>query len=206
LRRIRTARKRIKGWACDLVPKSLIVDCYFAPEQEEIRQLEGELESALAAIDELEEENGGEEDVFASFDKINKPIVTVRLRELRAVYTADSEESRQEAEVLEAWLELNDCAGELKKKIQTADKELDQKAYEQYPKLGIVEIKSLVVDDKWLKVLEANLSTEINSTSQSLTQRIMVLTERYEKTLSEINKSVSDLDEKVRRHLERIKL
>jgi type I restriction enzyme M protein len=39
-------KEKDKGWACDLVPKALIVARYFAKEQEAITQLEAELESA----------------------------------------------------------------------------------------------------------------------------------------------------------------
>ena len=53
-----------KGWACDLVPKPLIVARYFAAEQEAINKLEAELESVAARMTEMEEEHGGEEGAF----------------------------------------------------------------------------------------------------------------------------------------------
>jgi type I restriction enzyme M protein len=76
-------KERDKGWACDLVPKALIVARYFAKEQEPITQLEAELESVTAQMSELEEEHGGEEGVFSALEKVNKANVTARLKEIR---------------------------------------------------------------------------------------------------------------------------
>ncbi len=41
-------KEKDKGWACDLVPKALIIARYFAKEQEVITQLEAELESVTS--------------------------------------------------------------------------------------------------------------------------------------------------------------
>src|SRR3989442_6361105 len=49
-------KERDKGWACDLVPKALIVARYFAKEQEAITQLEAEQETVTARLSEREEE------------------------------------------------------------------------------------------------------------------------------------------------------
>ncbi len=77
-------KEKDKGWACDLVPKSLIVARYFAKEQEAIHTLEAELEAVAAKNAELEEEQGGEEGAFSELDKVNKATVTARLKELQA--------------------------------------------------------------------------------------------------------------------------
>ena len=68
-------KEKDKGWACDLVPKALIVAAT-SPKQEAITQLEAELESVTARMSELEEEHGGEEGVFSALDKVNKASVT----------------------------------------------------------------------------------------------------------------------------------
>lgn len=75
-----TVKEIDKGWACDLVPKPLIVSRFFSSEQEKINRLESELETVSAQMTEMEEENGGEEGVFSDFDKINKASVSGKLR------------------------------------------------------------------------------------------------------------------------------
>ena len=76
-------KEKDKGWACDLVPKALIVTRYFAKEQEAITKLEAELESITAQLTELEEEHGGEEGAFSELDKVNRASITARLREMK---------------------------------------------------------------------------------------------------------------------------
>lgn len=68
----KTVKETDKGWTCDLVPKPLIVNRYFATHQAAIREQESTLESVAAQITELEEEHGGEEGAFSELDKIKQ--------------------------------------------------------------------------------------------------------------------------------------
>ena len=69
---------------------------------------------------------------------------------------------------------------DLKKQLKEAEADLDAKAYAKYPKLTEAEIKTLVVDDKWLAALDAAIHGEMDRISQALTQRVKELAERYE--------------------------
>ena len=174
-------KEKDKGWACDLVPKPLIVARYFAKEQAAIDQLAAELESVTARLAELEEEHGGEEGAFAELDKVNKANVAARLKEIKG-----DKEAKDEAAVLNEWLKLNDEEADLKKRLKDAEAALDAKAYAQYPKLTEAEIKTLVVDDKWLAALDAAIHGEMDRISQQLTQRVKELAERYETPLPQM--------------------
>ena len=188
-----------KGWTCDLVPKSFIVARYYAKEQAEIEALTAELESVTARMAELEEEQGGEDGAFSEFDKVNKANVTSRLKEING-----DQEAKEEAAVLNEWLKLNTDESELKKKLKDAEADLDRKAYAHYPKLTEAEVKTLVVDDKWLAALEATIHGEMERVSQSLTQRVKELTERYETPLPRMNECVDELEAKVNVHLKKM--
>ncbi len=87
IERDKKGKERDKGWACDLVPKPLIVARYFAAEQVEVQHLASLLESVTAQLAELEEEGGGEEGVFSELDKVNKANVSARLKELSSMGT-----------------------------------------------------------------------------------------------------------------------
>ena len=164
-------REKDKGWACDLIPKPLIVARYYAKEQEEIDALTAELEGLTARLEELEEDEGGEQGVFSELDKVNKPAVTLRLKEARAAYTTNTD-AGAEIDVLDHWLELANQEVDIKKKLKDAEADLDAKAYAHYPKLTETEIKSLVVDDKWLAALDAAIHGEMDHISQSLREGI----------------------------------
>ena len=92
----------------------------------------------------------------------------------------------------------------MKKKLKDAEADLDAKAYAHYPKLTEAEIKTLVVDDKWLAVLDAIIHGEMDRVSQSLTQRVKELAERYETPVLQLNTRVDELEERVNKHLEKM--
>jgi type I restriction enzyme M protein len=62
----------------------------------------------------------------------------------------------------------------------------------------------LVVDDKWLAVLDTAIHGEMDRVSQALTQRVKELAERYETPLSEMTNRVAELEAKVDGHLEKM--
>jgi len=194
-------KEKDKGWTCDLVPKSLIVARYFAKEQEAIDQLTTELEGVTARLAELEEEHGGEEGAFSELDKVNKASVAQRLKELKI---ENGELIAEEKKVLEEWVEFNNRESELKKKLKDAEVALDVQAYAKYPKLTEAEIKTLVVDDKWLVALEKDIHGEMDCVSQALTQRVKELAERYETPMPLMVSRVTDLEAKVNRHLNKM--
>ncbi len=188
-----------KGWTCDLVPKALIVVRYFAAEQEAINNLESEIEGIAAQMTEMEEEHGGEEGAFSELEKVNKANVAARLKEIKG-----DKEAREEAQVLNSWLTICNRQAELKRALKEAEEKRDALAYEKYPTLTEVEIKTLVVEDKWMAALDASIHGEMDRISQTLTQRVKELAERYETPVPQIVNRVAELEQAVSRHLERM--
>jgi type I restriction enzyme M protein len=190
-----------KGWACDLVPKALIVARYFAKEQEAITNLEAELETVAARMVELEEEHGGEDREFSELDKVNKANVIARLNELQG-----ENESTDEARALQEWLKLAMKKTDLKPRLKHAEAELDALAYTKYPKLRKDEIKRLVIDDKWLAALDTAIHGEMTRFSQAITQRVKELAERYGTPMPKVVSHVAELEAKVNCHLKKMGL
>jgi type I restriction enzyme M protein len=188
-----------KGWACDLLPKPLIVARYFAAEQAAIERLAADAEATEAQLTELEEEHGGEEAAFSGFDKVNKAAVKERLDEI-----GDDREVKDEIAVLKRWQTLDREKSALKKQLKEAEATLDAAAYAKYPKLSEAEIKTLAVDDKWLGALDAAVHGEMERISQGLTRRVRELAERYEADLPQLVDRVAELQSRVSIHLERM--
>jgi len=189
-------KEKDKGWACDLIPKLLLVSRYFAAEQATADRLTADLDAVTANLAELEEEHGGEEGAFFDLDKINKAEVSAKLKEIKG----DSE-SADEVAVLQEWLKLKDDEAALKKQLKQSEAELDAKAEAHYQELSETEIKTLVVDDKWMAALEAALHSEVDSVSRRLTGRVEELAERYASPLPEMVDRLTDLEAKVNAHL-----
>ena len=67
-----------------------------------------------------------------------------------------------------------------------------------------MEIKTLVVDDKWLATLDAAIHGEMDRISQTLTSRVKELAERYETPMPQMQSRVADLETKVNGHLKKM--
>lgn len=192
-------KEKDRGWTCDLIPKHLVVARYFAEEQAPIDQITTDLDSISARLTDLEDDNGEPDGAFTDFEKVNKASVAARLKELKGV-----EEAKAEATVLNAWLTLHDEEAAQKKNLKDAETALDAKAYAHYPKLTEAEIKTLVVDDKWLAALDASIHAELDRISQQLTQRLKDLVERYEIPLPLMQGRVVEHEDRVARQLGRM--
>ena len=188
-----------KGWACDLVPKELLVRQLFAGDLEMIEALRTQLEEASRRLAELEEEHSGEEGAFSELDKINKAAVNTRIKEIRK-----DPEAAEELAVLRELLELSDEEAATKKALKAAEAELDYQAYGRYDSLTDTEVRELVVQRKWLASLEQAVASEVERVSQALTGRLKQLGERYDEALPTIIARVGELDARVTGHLERM--
>ena len=194
-------KQKDKGWTCDLIPKSLIVARYFAKEQDAIDTKNAELESLSSKMAEIEEEHGGEEGLLSELEKVNKANVAAALRELKM---ENGELRIAEIEVLEEWLSCSTKEADLKKQVKDLESALDAKALAQYAKLSEADVKTLVVDDKWLATIDTDIHGEMDRISQTLTQRVKELAERYDKPLSVLAEQADAMESKVRAHLERM--
>jgi type I restriction enzyme M protein len=66
------------------------------------------------------------------------------------------------------------------------------------------EIKPLVVNDKWLAQLAADVHSELDRVSQALIGRIRQLADRYATPLPEVTKEVETLAARVEEHLNKM--
>ena len=190
-------------WDCDLIPKPLVINRYFAAEQAKIEKLEAEKEAITRDKEAMEEEHSGEEgsleEVKNDKGKITKTNVQARIKELQQEL-----DWGEELTVLKDYLALLDKESKADKKVKNAQKELDKKLLEKYKKLTEEEVKTLVVDDKWLATITQEIKTELDRISQRLTQRIKELAERYARTLPELTTRVNELESRVNEHLEKM--
>ena len=90
-------------------------------------------------------------------------------------------------------------------KIKAAKTELEKKVISQYPKLSIDEIKTIVVEKKWMRNMEQRIRMEMDNISHRLTQRIKELAERYETPLPKLSIEVERLTVRVEKHLKEMK-
>lgn len=188
----------------DLIPPQLIIQRYFAAEQAALNALEAELETTAQTIQELDEEHGGEDGLLyeakADSGKFTKKSVSDRLKAL----DPDDPDNAEERALVTQLQRLQDTEADLKNRIKTAQEALYKAVIEKYPTLTEDEIKALVVDDKWMAVLAADIQTELDRVSQALSGRIKQLAERYATPLPELTERAHILSEKVDTHLKKM--
>jgi type I restriction enzyme M protein len=186
-----------------------------AAEQAALDALQARLEAATARLAELEEEHGGEDGFLGALDKIARPEINARLKELKAeagnaeLQLGTSEAGQEpgapsEESVLREWLDTAETEAALKKSVREAEAALDEQAYQKYPTLTPAEVQALVVDDKWLASLAATVQGELDRVAQTLTTRIRTLAERYATPLPELEAEVTALAAKVDAHLKKM--
>ncbi len=187
----------------DLIPAPVLIARYFAKEQAAIESMEAEATAIVQSMEEIAEENGGEEGLLAEAknekDKLTKASVTARLKGIKG-----DAEYADELKVLENYLALLEKEAEADSRVKAAQKELEAKVVTKYGKLTEDEIKTLVVDDKWLATLAAAVQSELDRVCQVLTGRIRQLSERYAAPLPQITSEVEILAARVDEHFKKM--
>lgn len=185
-----------KKYKAEIIPPSLIVARYFADQQAQVDSLQAKQDEATQALESYLEEHGSEDGLLVEAlndkDKITKASVAGR-----AKLATDA----GEVKALKQATKLFNTEAAAKKALKEAQEALDFTVFNQYSKLDIAEIKTLIVDDKWLATLQANIVSEIERVTQQMANRVKQLEERYSTPLPTLAQSVDELSDKVAGHL-----
>ena len=194
-----------KKYVAELLPPALGIARYFADEQAAIEKLEGDISALQPQVEELVEEHGREggllEDARNEKDKLTKASVAARLKEVK-----DDADAADERAVLARYLTLNERDAAATAALKAARNFLTEKLFQQYDQLTEDDIKTLVVDDKWMARLTAAVQGELDRASQTLTGRIRQLAERYDTPMPKLKKEVEALTARVDHHLKQMQL
>ena len=196
-----------KKYKMDLIPPSLIVARYFPDEQAEIDALQTVLESADIALAEYVEVHTGDEgllsEVVNDSGNVTKTAVNARIKELapKLMTHNDTQDNDEEQEALEHCLSLIEAKSKADKAVKNAQLALDEQVLARYGTLTEVEIKRLVIDDKWFATLQTAVTGEVQRLTQNLTERVKELEERYAQPLPSLMQDVQEFSMKVEKHL-----
>ncbi|WP_170420924.1 type I restriction-modification system subunit M [Ruegeria arenilitoris] len=181
----------------DVIPPRLIVARFFQDLQNDLDAARARAEDLAREIEEMVEEHGGEDgllaDALSDSGKLTQDSVKARLKAGDA--EADELALFKRAEKL-----LKDEAA-AKKALKAAEAEMTAAILRKYPALTEDEIKTLVVEDKWLTDLAGQIEAEIEGRIEALTARVRELVERYAEPLPQIEAEVAELEAKVAAHL-----
>jgi type I restriction enzyme M protein len=188
----------------DLIPQPLIVARYFGKGQAAIEKLEADRDAITSEMEEMDEEHGGEDGLLVEAKtekaKLTKASVKARLAEI----AGDKGEADDERRMLVKYSALVEQEAAAGKQVKDAQKALDAQVAAKYRKLTPDEIKTLVVDDKWMARLAGEVESELDRVSQALTRRIRQLAERYATPLPKLTSEVATLAARVGEHLKKM--
>ncbi|GAB1257642.1 type I restriction-modification system subunit M [Aurantivibrio plasticivorans] len=186
----------------ELIPPALIIARYFHAEQTTIDTIQSELDATTQELESFIEEhtssgsaNGDEgllNDALNDKDKVTKATVAARLKVGTDV---------DEIKVLKKAKYLFESETDGKKSLKEHQEALDLAVFKHYATLSEDEIKTLIVQDKWLATLQTHIQAEIERITQQLANRVKELEERYAEPLPQISQNVEALSDKVAGHL-----
>ncbi len=192
-----------KKYKTELIPPTLVIARYFGKEQAAIEKLETDIAALQQQMEELAEEHGGEggllEDAKNDKDKLTKASVAARLKDIKGDAEADDERK-----LLADYLALSEQEATASAALKAAQESVMDAVLQQYARLTEDDIKTLVVDDKWLATLAAAVQGELDRVSQTLTGRIRQLAERYATPLPQLTGEVATLASLVEEHLKKM--
>ncbi|WP_449101839.1 N-6 DNA methylase [Pseudomonas veronii] len=184
----------------DLLPRELLIKRYFATDSTAIELLEAARDNFSRQLEELDEEQGGEDGLLAE-GKTDKGKLTAKSVKDRVKAIKNNLDAADELAALERYLAVLEQEATAGKKVKEAQKAMDIKVAKQYAQLSEEDIKALVIEDKWLATLAVDVQTELDRVSQALTSRIRQLAERYAKPLPQLTIEVEALAARVNEHL-----
>ena len=219
--------KNAKKFISEIIPPELIAKRYFAQNIDQISLLETKVskkqDEFINFVDEF-----GEDELSNAYDDKDK----ITLKSLKEAIKQTSDKNEQEIyskalQILTNQKELEStlkaAVGELNQKVQeiyskalqiltnqkelestlkAAVGELNQKVFDKFKTLDENEIKTLVVDDKWLNELKGQILSTVERAVQEQITRISTLASRYDKTLDELTENANTLSLRVKAHLD----
>ena len=188
-------------YKAELIPPALIVAKFFSAEKTAIDELQAKLDASTQELETYIEEHAVEDGLLseATTDagKVSKATVAARLKQAT---------DAGELKALKTVKKLIETEAASKKAVKDAQEALDQQVFDQYPQLSLEDIKTLIVEDKWLATLQASIKAEIERITQQLANRIKTLEERYSTPMPALVDNVSELSNKVDEHLKKMGL
>ena len=192
--------RKIVGWEGKLLSKKLIIEQFLSKERDDIQKL---IEHALEIdenIAQMVDDYANEDGVLFDFIEGEK----VKVSEVDKAVKKKSKEhkySSEDFEILKAFSDFNKELKTANKQIKDLKTALDESAKQKLQSLSEEEIKEIVVNKKWILTILDGIDSLYTRISHGLSNRILELAYRYEKTLSEIEHDVTKFEGEVTQHL-----
>jgi type I restriction enzyme M protein len=191
-------KKKYKGWDGKLIPKSLVIEMFFATEQKAIDDTELIIMAAQNELDEMIE--NAEEGSIINDVKDNGNLDKLELKKKLEDETLETDDRT----LLQNLSDLAVRVDEGTKALKDLRADLDRKTREQYDKLTIDQCLKLLLEHKWYRSLVSGIYALYTAVNHRIGSRVTELANRYGQTLPELEDDVAKLESKIKSHLERM--
>jgi type I restriction enzyme M protein len=186
-------------YVMDLIPPAIMAARYFAEQRAKVEHLISATEEASRAVEEYVEEHAVEDGLLwqatDNKGKVTQKSAAARYRE------AQAEGDDEALEATSTVIDLLTREAAAKKAAKNALLALNLATLKKYGDLTELDVKALVLEDKWHAVITARITDELDYLTLKLVGRIRQLGERYGETLDDIESEVAELNARVAAHL-----
>ena len=187
---------------CDLLPVNIVLSEYFTIETSAISDLLSQIDGKQSEMDELVEQYT-EVFTFGDDDEDEDKEVNVKPADVKKAIKNAKQEGTSDAEVkiLKQWLVLSDKKDALNKDLKKKRSDLTDAVVAKYASLSEEEIKTLVVNRKWLVSVVGSCEALMQSVTHRIATDVTALAERYEETMPILAQNVVDYENEVNDYL-----
>ena len=194
---------KVTGWHGKIISRELLASVYFSDAVLAIETANNAVAEQEALLQSLIEDNSDDDSIFNECmndkNEVTTKLVETKFKELKKLNQIDDDYN-----LLKQYIDINDVIKQLNKDLKTLNAGLEEDLKKKYPTLTIEEIKDILINKKWLKVVYDGIDNLYTTISHNIANRIVELVERYENTLSEIEYNVNSYEAKVKEHLKRM--
>ena len=184
----------------ETLPSRILIDRFFSKEASEIDSLEEQLNQAVEALDNFDAESGGDEGILR--DYLNDKGRIAKKDLVKILRSADL--GKEEKDALSNYEKLAETEERFKDKRKNKESELVELIARKYSSLEESDVKSILIENKWIKAIKEVVENELDSTILKLSKRLSELNDRYLVPLPDIEKEREKLSQRVKAHIEKM--
>jgi type I restriction enzyme M protein len=187
---------------CDLLPVNILLSEFFTTETDEIADLQNQIEGKQSVMDAIVEQNT-DAFIFGDDESNDDSEIKVKVADIKKAIKNAKNNSIPETDVKvwKQWLTLSNEMDELYMLLKQKRSDLTDAVVEKYATLSENEIKTLVVERKWLDNVLNSCNALMQTVTHSIANDTTALVERYKDTLVSLDDDVAKYEAEVNDYL-----
>jgi type I restriction enzyme M protein len=187
---------------CDLLPVNILLSEFFTTETDEIADLQNQIEGKQSVMDAIVEQNT-DAFIFGDDESNDDSEIKVKVADVKKAIKNAKNNSIPETDVKvwKQWLTLSNEMDELYMLLKQKRSDLTDAVVEKYATLSENEIKTLVVERKWLDNVLNSCNALMQTVTHSIANDTTALVERYKDTLVSLDDDVAKYEAEVNDYL-----